>query len=114
MNRPGPIDRERLLLLCQDPVEAYELLEFAIDSLSRIIERMASAIERADSGELKLALHELKGAAGNVGAEELAGLAAIVENGLTTGSQLSALDVPLPEFRAALERLKAVALEFAP
>jgi len=81
----APIDLDRLRdLFSGDDDALFELLHATVDETRLVFDKINEAILRSDALTAAAAAHELKGFAGNVGATQLAGLAARVESEVGT------------------------------
>lgn len=96
------LDRTQLLAATGDDVElAREILGMFADSLPELVTRIANAAHARDAAALYAAAHELKGAAGNIGARQLADLAAELESLASAGRSGLALLAGLEAARDA-------------
>ena len=60
MNAMRPIDRERLIFLCEDHAEAQELLQLVLDSGRALVAHMEErAFDRAELAQIRRAAHQL-------------------------------------------------------
>ena len=104
----GPVDFERLMLLCDDdPVEAKELLQLMLDSADGQLAEMTSALDNSELLEIKRAAHALRGAAANVGAREVAALAEEIE--CDVEAHPASIAARIDDVRNAIERLRVAA-----
>jgi hypothetical protein len=102
---PAALNTRRLAeIFGSDPTEIVAFLAAAIATIRERCERLAAASSRAEVLELA---HDVKGAAGNLGAEELASAAAEVEATLKSsdGDMLPSFD----RIASAFERLERAA-----
>src|SRR5579872_5085975 len=98
-----PINLERLMFLCDDDrTEAHELLELTLENAEGLIAQMTSALDRSELTEIKRAAHQLRGSAGNVGADEVATLAEHIERSIE--GDAAAIGAHIDDIRNALER----------
>ena len=80
------LDRVQLLAATGDDEElAREILGLFAESLPDLVRRIASAANGRDATALYAAAHELKGAAANIGAQQIADLAAELESLASAG-----------------------------
>lgn len=87
MGSDPAFDAERLReLFGEDEEELVAFLGFALRSIRTVIEGLASAVARRDSGATERLSHELKGACANAGARALAALGRRLEEAGRTSS----------------------------
>ncbi len=81
------LNPDRLVeLLGTDRVSISEILELAIGALKTLVERLRIELSAGRSNDAHALAHEIKGVCANIGAEELATIAADLQAKLATDS----------------------------
>lgn len=110
MTKAAPLNLERLTDLLGDDHESIaEILELACGTASKALGQLAEGRDETDA--IRRAAHALKGGAANVGADELAALAAALEDDVRDGHP-ERIDVYLAELPPAFERFQTAVREY--
>ncbi len=107
MTDPTILDLERLREIYEDDREGIrDLLDLAIQTTQTHLDAVSAAIESHDAPGIRYAAHAIKGASSNVGAGEMARLAAALEHA-ASASRWDAIPAALAALREGFARLEA-------
>ena len=82
-----------------------ELLQDLVNNIPQRLEAIDAAVASGDVRGLSFLVHQMKGACGSYGFDEVTALARQLESVLQRGSELSACQTELASFRTALQSM---------
>jgi len=91
--------------LAGDEELAIEILKSFLDDIPSQIERLRSAMEKADTESVRRIAHTIKGAAGNTGATAMEEIAKRIEEAAEAGD-MGAASLKIPEIEGGFSRLR--------